>query len=178
MKPGIALQSPKCLSSLSQITEQNIHLGEIPSGKGGGERTNRWNCSQNACTLHYAPTTMTVQIQMAKARSTEVCNWVLGDICELYLYSVFSLCFSSCGFLLLAAWGGGGRCVALLKLFDLPGKTQDIWRHVWIAEPVCLLFWLPARKWATTFFSWLLSWALLELSSMDCRSPLSVLLLR
>lgn len=45
------------------------------------------------CTLHYAPTTMTVQIKIAKAEgwSTEVCNWILGGICELCFSSAFSL---------------------------------------------------------------------------------------
>lgn len=62
---------------------------------------------------------MTVQIKMAKAedRSTEVCNWVLGGICELYLYSVFSLSCAlvavvSCCWLLDLR---GGRCVAFLN---------------------------------------------------------------
>lgn len=54
------------------------------------------NGAHNACILHHVPATsypMIVQIKMPKAedRSTEVCNWVLGDSYKLCVSSNFSL---------------------------------------------------------------------------------------
>lgn len=42
--------------------------------------------------------------------------------------------------------------MTLLKVLELPGETQDIWRHVWIAELLCLLFFISCKKMSYNLF--------------------------
>lgn len=95
---------------------------------------------------------MIVQIKMAKAenRSTEVCNWVLGDSYKLCL-SNFSLSFALVAvvFCCTLHWLlglRGGRCMALLKLLEFLEVKQDRWGHVWIAVPALFAVFISCQK--------------------------------